>query len=88
MPGTPLDEWPPSPTADSGELPRLLMIRLVEHFGIVGVRQVGVVLTPEGWVGEVGIWPETAERADAVRRAADPMPVSVFAGSATLPRRC
>jgi hypothetical protein len=56
-----------------------IIVRLVEEFHVEGRRQTGAILTEEHWVAEVGVWPETEEKVEQVRRVLAPMEVRTFA---------
>jgi hypothetical protein len=79
--------WPPSTTMHAGDVAREIIMRLKDDCHLDGIRQTGATLEPSGWVAEVGIWPETLERVDMVRRALAPMEVKVFP-QPSMPRRC
>jgi hypothetical protein len=81
------ESWPPSTTMSPGFVAREIIMRLKEGFHIEGIRRTGAILTEGGWVAEVGLWPDSNEKVEAVRRALAPMEVKTFP-HASVPRRC
>jgi hypothetical protein len=70
-----------------GDVAREVIMRLTEDFHIEGIRQTGAVRAKSGWIAQVGLWPDSEEKVEAVRRALAPMDVSTFPRP-SVPRRC
>jgi len=70
-----------------GDVAREVIMRLTDEFHIDGIRQTGAVLTDGRWVAEVGLWPDSDEKVESVRRALAPMKVTTFPHPG-VPRRC
>ena len=79
--------WPPDTSMSPGDVAREVIMRLTEDFHIEGIRETGAILGESGWIAEVGLWPDSDEKVESVRRALAPMEVTTFPRP-TVPRRC
>jgi hypothetical protein len=59
----------------------------LKSFRISGIRRTGASLARSAWVAEVGLWPNTPEKVEAVREALAPLTVKTFPHP-SVPRRC
>jgi hypothetical protein len=81
-----IGEWPPTDSA-TDELPARLSIRL-QHAGIAGIREVGLIEQSDGLLAHVAVFPLTGDVEARIAEVCLPFPSSVSQGSEQPARRC
>jgi len=71
-----VSDWPPATTMSPGDVAREIIVRLTDEFHIDGIRSTGAILGDDGWIARVGLWPDSEERIDSVRKALAPLAVT------------